>query len=411
MIIIYRIVILFYGLAICVASLFNRKARAWCAGRKKYFTRLKKIYRHHDKTIWIHCASLGEFEQGRPVIEALKEKNPDFSVVLTFFSPSGYEVRKDYKGADYVLYLPLDTPRNANRFLEVIQPEVAVFVKYEFWYYFLSALKKRNIPVLLISAIFRQDQWFFKRYARRFRALLAGFNKIFVQDRDSESLLIKNGITEVQVAGDTRFDRVLAIAYTRKVIPEAGNFKGNNMVVVAGSTWKEDEVHLFKYINGKIRPYKWIIAPHEIYPAHLKWITGELQVPYVFFSQAGQKDLQDVDVLIIDNIGMLSSLYAYADVAYIGGGFGSGIHNILEAAVFGVPVIFGPNFHKFREARELIRLKGAFPIQGSKDMEKILSVFYDDESARSKAGGKCKRFVNNSSGSTKIIVNNLLMFL
>jgi len=408
---IYRSILLFYGCAICFASLFNKKAKAWCAGRKNYFDRLKKTYRRKGKTFWIHCASLGEFEQGRPVIELLKKKNPGISIVLTFFSPSGYEVRKDYKEADYVLYLPLDTPRNAKLFLEIIRPDIVVFVKYEFWYFFLMALKEREIPVFLISAIFRHDQWFFKNCAGRFRKLLDVYTQIFVQDDDSKQLLKKHGIQNVQVAGDTRFDRVLTIAGARKKISVAENFKTDHLTIVAGSTWKEDEEYLFKYVNQRIRPFKWIVAPHEIYQGHLKWIAGRLQVPFVFYSEAEQKGYAkaDVDVLVIDNIGMLSSLYAYADVAYIGGGFGNGIHNILEAAVFGVPVVFGPNYRKFREACELLSLKGAFSYKKEDELTRLLSEFYDNEPFRKQAGQICQKFVYNSGGSAEIIVNNLLM--
>ncbi len=411
MIIIYRTVLFFYGLAICAVSPFNRKARAWCAGRRNYFRRLKNNYRKEGKTVWMHCASLGEFEQGRPVIEALKEKDPGISVVLTFFSPSGYEVRKEYPGAGHVYYLPLDTPRHARRFLEIIRPDAAVFVKYEFWYFYLTALKKRGIPVFLISAIFRPGQWFFRGYARKFKGLLHSFTKIFVQDKDSEQLLREHGIQHVQVAGDTRFDRVVSIARVRKKIPVAEHFTQGQPTVVAGSTWREDEEFLFKYINRRVRPYRWIIAPHEIYPGHLKQIAGALQVPFVFFSEAEQKDYTRADVLVIDNIGMLSSLYAYADVAYIGGGFGSGIHNILEAAVFGVPVIFGPRYGKFREARELVRLGGAFSFRKGEQLDALLTDFYENQDARHRAGVTCQQFVNNSAGSTDIIVNNLLMIL
>ena len=235
------------------------------------------------------------------------------------------------------------------------------------------------------------------------------FSEIFVQDTASEQLLKKHGLKNVRVAGDTRFDRVLTIARARKKIPVAENFKADHLAVVAGSTWKEDEEYLFKYINQKIRPFKWIIAPHEIYPAHLKWIAGRLQVPFVFYSEAGQKDYSNADVLVIDNIGMLSSLYVYADVAYIGGGFGNGIHNILEAAVFGGPVIFCPKYRKFREATELIRLKGAFSYQKGDQLSTLLSEFYDNEPIRNKSGQICQQFVNNSSGGSEIIVNNLLM--
>ncbi len=410
MIILYRIIIAIYGFTICLASLFNKKARAWCKGRKHYFQHLKENYRPGEKTVWFHCASLGEFEQGRPVIEALKEKKPELSIVVTFFSPSGYEIRKNYDQANYVLYLPLDTPRNVKRFLDILKPDLAVFVKYEFWYYYLTALQNRRIPVILISAIFRSGQWFFKGYGKKFRLLLNGFSRIFVQDEDSLVLLKAQNINEVQVAGDTRFDRVIDIALARKKISEAAMLKGDNLLVVAGSTWKEDEKILLPYINRKIRNYKWVIAPHEIYPLHLRWIAEKLEVPFLFFSEAKYKNPAEADVLIIDNIGMLSSLYAYANVAYIGGGFGKGIHNILEAAVFGVPVIFGPNYNKFREARELIYHRGAFSVDTEKKLNGTLNLFFDNEHSRKEAGKINKHFVHNSAGSTLQIVNNLLTF-
>ena len=410
MIFLYSLAVRLYGLAICTVSLFNPKAAAWCRGRRHYFRRLEEIFSRRGKTVWFHCASLGEFEQGRPVIEALKERDPSLQVVLTFFSPSGYEVRKDYDKADVVCYLPLDTPGNARRFLDIVQPDLAVFVKYEFWFHFLTTLKKRAIPVVLISAIFRPGQWFFRWYGRRFLRVMECFSRIFVQDEASQKILARHGIKTVEVAGDTRFDRVMAIAAARKRIPLAEAFAGDRTVVVAGSTWKEDETLLLSYLNRRVRPYKWIIAPHEIHPSHIAWLTERLQVPFMLFSEGDARDPAKVEVLVIDNIGMLSSLYAYGRLAYIGGGFGSGIHNVPEAAVYGVPVLFGPRYGKFREAVDLVRLGGAYPLENATELERLLNRFYDDVAAREKAGAAARDYVRASAGSTEKIVNNLLTF-
>ena len=410
MIFLYSLAVRLYGLAICTVSLFNPKAAAWCRGRRHYFRRLEEIFSRRGKTVWFHCASLGEFEQGRPVIEALKERDPSLQVVLTFFSPSGYEVRKDYDKADVVCYLPLDTPGNARRFLDIVQPDLAVFVKYEFWFHFLTTLKKRAIPVVLISAIFRPGQWFFRWYGLRFLRVMECFSRIFVQDEASQKILARHGIKTVEVAGDTRFDRVMAIAAARKRIPLAEAFAGDRTVVVAGSTWKEDETLLLSYLNRRVRPYKWIIAPHEIHPSHIAWLTERLQVPFMLFSEVDARDPAKVEVLVIDNIGMLSSLYAYGRLAYIGGGFGSGIHNVPEAAVYGVPVLFGPRYGKFREAVDLVRLGGAYPLENATELERLLNRFYDDVAAREKAGAAARDYVRASAGSTEKIVNNLLTF-
>ena len=410
MIFFYSLAVRLYGLAICIVSLFNPKAAAWCRGRRHFFRHLEASFSKRGRTVWFHCASLGEFEQGRPVIEALKERDPSLQVVLTFFSPSGYEVRKDYDKADHVCYLPLDTPGNARRFLDIVQPDLAVFVKYEFWYCFLTTLKKRQIPVVLISAIFRPGQWFFRWYGRRFLRVMESFQKIFVQDEASEELLRAHGITAAEVTGDTRFDRVITIAEGRKEIPLAAAFAGDRTVVVAGSTWKEDETLLLKYINARERPYKWIIAPHEIGSAHVDWIMERLKVPALRYSEEKDSDPAKAEVLVIDNIGMLSSLYAYGKVAYIGGGFGSGIHNVPEAAVYGLPVLFGPRYRKFREAVELTARGGAYPLENGGELTRLLNLLYDDQEKRGKAGAIAREYVYTSAGSTEKIVNNLLTF-
>lgn len=406
----YSLAVRMYGLFICIASLFNSKAAAWCRGRKGLFRHIEATYEKKGRTVWFHCASLGEFEQGRPVIEALKERDPSLQVVLTFFSPSGYEIRRDYPQADHVYYLPLDTRAHARRFLDFIRPDLAVFVKYEFWYFFLTTLKEREIPVVLISALFRPGQWFFRWYGRPFLKVMKSFRRIFVQDETSERLLKECGVDAVEVSGDTRFDRVIAIASARREIPVAGAFCGDRTVVVAGSTWKEDETLLMKYINRRVRPYKWIIAPHETDPAHVQWIMERLQVPAMRYSEREEKDPAEAEVLVIDNIGMLSSLYAYGKVAYIGGGFGSGIHNVPEAAVYGMPVLFGPRYRKFREAVDLVQLGGAFPVTDAGEAEQWLNRFYDDIPAREKAGAVARKYVLASAGSTGKIVNNLLTF-
>ncbi len=410
MILLYSLAVRVYGLLVCVASLFNPKAAAWCRGRKGLFRHIEETRLKKGRTVWFHCASLGEFEQGRPVIEALKERDPSLQVVLTFFSPSGYEIRKDYALADRVYYLPTDSRAHARRFLDLVRPDLAVFVKYEFWYFYLTTLKERNIPAVLISAIFRPGQWFFKWYGRSFLRVMRGFRRIFVQDKASEQLLRKHGIEAVEVAGDTRFDRVVAIAAAREEIPVAKAFCGDRFVVVAGSTWKEDETLLLGYINRRERPYKWIIAPHETTPSHVHWLMEQLEVPARRYSERQEKDPARAEVLVIDTIGILSSLYAYGQVAYIGGGFGSGIHNVLEAAVYGMPVVFGPRYKKFREAVQLVERGGAFPFEKADELEQLLNRFFDEASFRRNAGAIAREYVIVSAGSTDKIVNNLLTF-
>jgi len=376
---IYDLGIRLYLTGIQLAALFDNKARLWVRGRKEQ--RDRHIIRHpgndQRKVAWFHCASLGEFEQGRPVIEALKKQYPDWIVVLTFFSPSGYEIRKNYQGADHVLYLPMDTPGNVKKFLDEIRPSLAIFVKYEFWFRYLDRLHQQNVPTFLVSGIFRPGQHFFRWYGGWFRKQLRNFTHFFVQDPGSEALLKSIGINEVSVSGDTRFDRVAAIASGTKPFPLVEAFAAGSRVFLAGSTWPEDEELILKLMQQSGEDLKFIFAPHEVDDSRIEALINKVSNTIsdnskfkiqnskllVRFSQLTQANAGTARVLIVDGIGYLSHLYQYATVAYIGGGFGVGIHNILEAATFGKPVVFGPNYHKFREAVELAAAGGAFPVK------------------------------------------------
>ncbi|MEA4935387.1 MAG: glycosyltransferase N-terminal domain-containing protein [Paludibacter sp.] len=400
---IYQVGISLYGLMIFCAGLFNEKARKLRKGQSEVFKLLKGKTDPEKKYVWFHAASLGEFEQGRPVIEQLKKESPDANILLTFFSPSGYEIRKNYNGADLICYLPLDTPRNAKRFLNTVQIAKAVFIKYEFWPNFLMTLSKKKIPVYSISAIFRADQIFFKWYGGWYKSLLKSFQQIFVQDTDSLRLLENNGINNAVVAGDTRFDRVSDLAKQAKHIPIVENFvQGCNKVIVAGSSWPKDEELLIRYTKDHT-DVKLILVPHEIHEAHLSGIiklTGENHVRY---TQTENKDLTNERCLIVDTIGLLSSIYRYGQAAYIGGGFGVGIHNTLEAAVWNLPVVFGPNYQRFREARELIANGGGYTINNYEELENKLNNLLENNAPGIIAGN----YVKQNSGATDIIISRL----
>ncbi len=407
--IVYGLLIRGYYLGILAASLFNRKARLWIMGQRQSRAILKSGERIDKPVAWFHCASLGEFEQGRPVIEAYRKKKPDTFILLTFFSPSGYEIRKDYQYADRVLYLPVDFKCNTLKFLEYFHPGFAVFIKYEFWYHYLEQLHNRNIPTYLISANFRDSHWFFKWYGTSFRKVLGYFTHLFVQNKQSASLLSAHGFQNVMVAGDTRFDRVVHLAENRKSIPVAESFSSDKTVVVAGSTWKEDEELLVRYINESDSGTKWILAPHEIHEGRLRYITSNLKVPFIRFSEADENMDENIKVLLIDNIGLLSSLYGYGHLAYIGGGFGKGIHNILEPATYGIPVIFGPCFKKFQEANDLIENKGAYTISSYEELMNTLTSLISNPQTIKKSGNIAKSYVNDHLGATKSIVDILLI--
>jgi 3-deoxy-D-manno-octulosonic-acid transferase len=400
---VYDIIIRVYAILIRIAAIFNPKAQQWIRGRKHWHRALDKSLAKRQVDIWIHCASLGEFEQGRPVLEALRKVYPEKYILLTFFSPSGYEIRKNYPVADHICYLPLDTARNAREFIALVNPRLAVFVKYEFWLHFLRALHQQKIPVLLISAIFRPDQLFFQWYGKAFRQLLLSYTRIFVQDKNSASLLQQAGTDQVTVTGDTRFDRVLQIARQAKEIEHMGTFLQGRQAWVCGSTWPEDE-RIIQSCHEAIP--KWIIAPHEINEAHL------LQIEQLFYGKTVRysvltndpESYADKKVLLIDNIGMLSSLYRYGIVAYIGGGFDHGIHNILEAAVYRIPVVFGPKYHKFKEATDLITLEAAFSISNEYELKTTIDRL-TDEKLRIAAGGLCGDYVKDKAGATESIID------
>lgn len=403
----YNLGIYIYNLLVWIAANFNEKAALFAKGRKNQFATLQSKIDPSARYIWFHVASLGEFEQGRPLMERIKCEHPDYKIILTFFSPSGYEVRKNYDKADIVCYLPMDTPGNARRFVDMVHPVMAVFVKYEFWCNYLDDLKQANVPTYLVSAIFRPSQLFFKWYGGWYRKVLHNFSHLFVQDDDSVSLLKGIGISEVSVAGDTRFDRVLAIAQSAKDLPVVKAFKGESApVLVAGSSWPKDEDLLIDYFNS--HSFKMILAPHEVDEAHIQEIIGKLKRPYIRYTGASEEDAAQADCLIIDGIGYLSSVYRYGELAYIGGGFGVGIHNILEPAVYGMPVIFGPNYHNFREAVEMEKAGGAFSINSSADLAKVLDSMFDSSSLRlADTSAVAKEFVAKNCGATDLIMKGL----
>jgi 3-deoxy-D-manno-octulosonic-acid transferase len=369
MILIYNLSIIFIRLGVRFAALFHPKAKAFVTGRKGLLKKIEDYFRNNErKVVWIHCASLGEFEQGKPIIESIKQEFPQTLILLTFFSPSGYEIRKNYKNADLVTYLPLDTARNAEKFVSLVKPSIAIFVKYEFWYHYSRVLKDKGIPILSISSIFRKDQLFFQGMGSFSRSILKNFSHFFVQNHESITLLARIGLTNVTLAGDTRFDRVYQIVQNNEPIAIAAAFKGDQKVMVIGSSWQEDMEVLIPFINEN--KLKFIIAPHEITPANVSNIEKALQVKSIRYSEAQGKNLDEFSVLIIDNIGLLSRLYRYGEFAYVGGAFGKGLHNILEAACYGVPVFFGNrNYEKFQEAVHLINRGGAFEVRDYPDLK------------------------------------------
>jgi 3-deoxy-D-manno-octulosonic-acid transferase len=407
MLVLYDILIRLYYLALCLASLFNLKARQMLSGRRNLFKILKSKLAPFSNIIWVHCASLGEFEQGRPLIEAIKEKYPQYKILLTFFSPSGYEIRKNYQLADAVSYIPLDTKRNARRFINIVKPVKVFFIKYEFWFHFLNRLNKENIPTYLVSANFRKDQVFFKWYGAWYRNILQFFSHIFVQNDSSLSLLNKHGITGVSVSGDTRFDRVHIISQLTKNNPTVELFKNNKPVFITGSSWPEDEKLLTRLINECNNGWKYIIAPHEISPAHIEQLQIGLTKKSIRYSQQSLKS-DEYDVMIIDNIGMLSTLYQYGNIAYIGGGFGSGIHNILEAAVFGMPVLFGPNYQKFNEAKDLIEEGGAFSVSDFESLKYHVNFFITNPDQLVETSKISLGYITKNIGATKIILEKTM---
>ena len=409
----YNIVIYFVLWGIAIASLFNEKVRKMWRGEREAFKILKQKVDPNAKYIWFHAASLGEFEQGRPLMERIRKDYPQYKILLTFYSPSGYEVRKNYEGADIICYMPVDTRLNAIRFLRLVRPVMAFFIKYEFWSNFLHILKHRNIPTYSVSSIFREDQVFFKWYGRSYAGVLKCFTRFFVQNEESKRLLEGIGITAVDVVGDTRFDRVLQIKEAAKQLPICEAFRTgvassqsadvphhDFKVFVAGSSWPPDENIFIPFFNEH-KDWRLLIAPHVIAEEHLKLILSLIKGKKVVrYTQTTPEEAAEADVLIIDCFGLLSSMYNYGDVAYIGGGFGVGIHNTLEAAVWNMPVIFGPNNKKFQEAQGLLKSDGGFEINTYEDFSGLMSSLMNDETFLKQAGDKAGAFVAHLAGAT-----------
>lgn len=395
-------------IGVAIASLFNKKVKKMWAGERQAVKVLKEKVDPEARYIWFHAASLGEFEQGRPLIEHLRETHPEYKILLTFFSPSGYEVRKNYEGADIICYLPLDTIRNARRFLRAVKPVMAFFIKYEFWYNYLHILQHRGVPTYSVSSIFRPDQIFFQWYGRQYGRVLKCFTHFFVQNMESKALLAKLGITDVDVVGDTRFDRVLQIKEASKQLPIVEQFTTHaQKVFVAGSSWLPDEEIFIKYFDIH-KDWKLIIAPHVISDEHLSQIFELLKGRRVVrYTEATEENVKDAEVLIIDCFGLLSSIYHYGTVSYVGGGFGVGIHNVLEAAVWDIPVVFGPNNKHFQEAQGLMLVQGGFEINDYQSFRDLMMRFETDASFLQNAGENAGAFVKSRAGATAKVMENV----
>lgn len=404
LLLLYNLFIRLYFIAIRIASLWNQKAAAWIRGRKHLFAELEQRLHPNDKILWMHCSSAGEFEQGKPLIEALKKDYPSHKVLVSFFSPSGFAVAKNYLPADYITYLPLDTRKNAERFINLVKPVLVIFVKYEFWYHHLKAAAFRHIPLLLVSAVFRKEQVFFKSYGRFFRQILFLFRHIFVQDQTSLRLLQEKGMNHTSISGDTRFDRVQIIKENFSEIDFIQRFSNNKKLMVAGSTWEGDEV-LLADLAKEHPELKFIIAPHEINAAHVSSLKNLFPNCILYSGYTNGSKNKDVQFLIVDFIGLLSRLYKYATITYVGGGFTKdGIHNILEAAVWGKPVIFGPNYKKYREAGELINAGGGFSIGTTEELKKLAGHLLSSESDLQASGNKAKNYIEQNTGATEKIL-------
>lgn len=396
-----------YAWVIRLASARHRKARLWTEGRKDLFRRMTEAIDPDARIVWIHVASLGEFEQGRPIIERIRRVHPEFKILLTFFSPSGYEIRKDYKGVDYVFYLPIDTPRNARRFLDAARPEIAIFVKYEFWLNLLRELRRRKIRTYIVSAIFRRNSVFFRPYGGLWRQALESFDTLFVQNEESKTLLAELGFDNVVVAGDTRFDRVAEIARSAKHIDVVERFKGDSRLFVAGSTWGPDEELLIRLMNENPE-VKFVIAPHEMDEGRIERLIAETRGGALRYTGCTSRTSYGRrQLLILDTVGLLASVYGYADWSYIGGGFGVGIHNTLEAATFGLPVAFGPNYRKFKEARDLVTLGAARSITDYESLRAWYIPLRDNEEFLQRTSRIAKDYTMRHQGATGIIVKTI----
>lgn len=402
----YNIGIKFYYFLVWIFSFFNKKAKLWIDGRKNW--RSKFNPNHSFKNIWFHFASLGEFEQGKPLLQAVRKRFTDKKIIITFFSPSGYEIRKNSPLGDYILYLPLDTAKNAQDFLDIFNPEIAFFNKYEYWNYYFKALKKQQIPLYITSAIFRKEQLFFKSYGGFYRGILKCVTRFFVQNQTSADLLNSIGLKNFTISGDTRFDSVASLAQNRKEFPLIEKFKNNDKLFIGGSTWLADEKLISQYISSSPKGWKFIFAPHEISETNIENLELLLGNKAIRYSEINETSVvEKAQILIIDNIGMLSSLYAYADFVYIGGGFGAGIHNTLEAAAYVLPVVFGPKYEKFKEAFDLVSLKGGFSINNQEQLNDILNQLTSSDMFRKQSGEIAKNYVEKNIGATKIIMDEV----
>ena len=405
---IYNLAMYILELGVKLAALFSDKPAKMVKGYREVFDLLQRKIDRNAQYIWFHAASLGEFEQGRPLIERIRKEYPQYKILQTFFSPSGYEVRKNYDGADIVCYLPIDTPSNVKKFVDLVNPCMVFFVKYEFWQNYLNTLNKKGVPVYSVSSIFRPNQIFFRWYGKGYQQVLKTFAHLFVQNEESKLLLAGIGVNNTTVVGDTRFDRVLDICAAAKQLPLVQKFKGDVLTFVAGSSWGPDEDIFIKYFNAHPE-MKLIIAPHVVNDSHLKEIESKLQRSCVRYTKATEENVQQADCLIIDCYGLLSSIYRYGEISYIGGGFGVGIHNVLEAAVYGIPVIFGPNNKKFREAQHLLANKGGFEINGYEDFEQLMNKFLSDEAYLKQSGKAAGDYVKGNAGAMEKIMKRVTL--
>lgn len=405
----YNLVVQFADFLLKIVALFSPKIKLFVDGRKTVFATLAEKIQASDKTIWFHAASLGEYEQGLPVMEKIKTQFPNHKIVVTFFSPSGYEVRKNNTIADVTVYLPLDSISNAKQFLKLVHPEMTFFIKYEFWPNYLNELKKQNIKTYLISGIFREKQPFFKWYGGFYRNALKSFHYFFVQNESSKKLLQSIGLNNVKVSGDTRFDRVVSILERDNSLDFIEQFKNNTTTIVIGSSWPKDEELLINYINQADDAVKFIIAPHNIKPEQIQQLKNTITKKTVLFSEKENQSLADYQVFIIDTIGILTKIYSYADIAYVGGGFGNpGVHNILEPATFGIPIVIGPNYSHFAEATALVNMEGCITISNQNELHQAFDLLVQNEDERHEKGHICSTFVQMNKGATNTIMNHIL---
>ena len=408
MLFLYNLILLFASQLVKLLALFNPKMKLFVDGRKGVFEKIREKINPTDKTIWFHAASLGEYEQGLPVIEQIKIKYPEHKIVVTFFSPSGYEVRKNNTTADLTIYLPLDTKHNAQLFVELVHPEMVFFIKYEFWPNYLNELKKRTIKTYLISGIFRDNQAFFKGYGGFYRNALNTFDYFFVQNENSKKLLESIGFTNVKISGDTRFDRVVSILERDNSLDFIEQFKDQKTTIVIGSSWPKDESLLVNYINSASADLKFIIAPHNIHKPEIDKLQTLITKKTILFSEKENQNLNEFQVFIIDTIGILTKIYSYADIAYVGGGFGNpGVHNILEPATFGVPIVIGPNYSHFAEATALVHQGGCVSISNQKELNETLDNLISNEDIQHEKGHICETFVQMNKGATVTILQNI----